>query len=263
MAKSTSKTSKPTPTISKSASKPPGTLPQTHRIRDNQRRSRARRKEYLSTLEAKLAHCERVGVAANQEIQRAARRVLEENVRLRGVLRGLGWREGEGDGEGARVLEGLLGRVGWGCESGLKEPSVVAMSSASDVMIRPRPAPAEMDTVVDRHQPELNGLSSDRNKSTSNETTTTTNEEVSIISPPPNASHTNHSPQPNTTTTSQPPRSNCSSCKSVATAIRSIRPDVGTELEEDLGCPVNDNEDCSVPNTQAFDILDRYSDGRG
>ncbi|KAK5241138.1 hypothetical protein LTR16_009720, partial [Cryomyces antarcticus] len=65
------------------------------RIRDNQRRSRARRKEYLQELENKYRHCEAVGVEASTEIQAAARRVLEENRRLRGLLRIKGVGENE------------------------------------------------------------------------------------------------------------------------------------------------------------------------
>lgn len=53
------------------------------RIRDNQRRSRVRRKEYLQELETKLRKCELVGVQANVNIQEAGRKVSEENARLR------------------------------------------------------------------------------------------------------------------------------------------------------------------------------------
>ncbi|TVY41760.1 hypothetical protein LOCC1_G006155 [Lachnellula occidentalis] len=56
------------------------------RIRDNQRRSRARRKEYLQELEAKLRQCELQGIEASAEIQVAARRVADENKKLRGLL---------------------------------------------------------------------------------------------------------------------------------------------------------------------------------
>jgi hypothetical protein len=56
------------------------------RIRDNQRRSRARRKEYLQELEAKLRQCELQGIEASAEIQIAARRVADENKKLRGLL---------------------------------------------------------------------------------------------------------------------------------------------------------------------------------
>ncbi|PBP25570.1 hypothetical protein BUE80_DR003525 [Diplocarpon rosae] len=56
------------------------------RIRDNQRRSRARRKEYLQELEARLRKCELQGVEASSEIQTAARRVADENKKLRLLL---------------------------------------------------------------------------------------------------------------------------------------------------------------------------------
>ncbi|KAL5424448.1 hypothetical protein PMIN06_013052, partial [Paraphaeosphaeria minitans] len=56
------------------------------RTRDNQRRSRARRKEYLHELEARLREYEQVGIEASAEIQGAARKVLDENRRLRALL---------------------------------------------------------------------------------------------------------------------------------------------------------------------------------
>ncbi|PVI03577.1 hypothetical protein DM02DRAFT_557668 [Periconia macrospinosa] len=56
------------------------------RIRDNQRRSRARRKEYINELEVRLRNCEQAGIEASAEIQNAARRVLEENRKLRLLL---------------------------------------------------------------------------------------------------------------------------------------------------------------------------------
>ncbi|EKD21739.1 uncharacterized protein L3040_004961 [Drepanopeziza brunnea f. sp. 'multigermtubi'] len=56
------------------------------RLRDNQRRSRARRKEYLQELEARLRQCELQGVEASSEIQTAARRVADENKKLRALL---------------------------------------------------------------------------------------------------------------------------------------------------------------------------------
>lgn len=56
------------------------------RIRDNQRRSRARQKEYIHELEEKVQACGRLGVQASLEIQQAARNVLEENKRLRALL---------------------------------------------------------------------------------------------------------------------------------------------------------------------------------
>lgn len=76
----------------------------TTRIRDNQRRSRARRKAYLSELEAKVRNFERRGVEASAEVQAAARDVVERNrvlERENGRLRGV-----EKENERLRVLLG-------------------------------------------------------------------------------------------------------------------------------------------------------------
>ena len=59
------------------------TSPNPTRVRENQRRSRARRKEYLEELEARLRSYESLGVQASIDIQLSARAVLAENARLR------------------------------------------------------------------------------------------------------------------------------------------------------------------------------------
>ncbi|KAJ3454351.1 hypothetical protein MRS44_018245 [Fusarium solani] len=56
------------------------------RIRHNQRRSRARRREYLLELEQRVGAHELQGIEASCDIQRAARRVSEENHQLRCLL---------------------------------------------------------------------------------------------------------------------------------------------------------------------------------
>ena len=56
------------------------------RIRDNQRRSRARRREYLQELEQRLRVCELQGIEASTEVQMAARRVADENKHLKQLL---------------------------------------------------------------------------------------------------------------------------------------------------------------------------------
>ncbi|KAF7197308.1 hypothetical protein HII31_01359 [Pseudocercospora fuligena] len=56
------------------------------RIRNNQRKSRARKKEYLESLESKWKQCEEVGMEASAEVQSLARAVLEENKHLRQLL---------------------------------------------------------------------------------------------------------------------------------------------------------------------------------
>ncbi|KAH7382274.1 hypothetical protein BKA66DRAFT_418546, partial [Pyrenochaeta sp. MPI-SDFR-AT-0127] len=56
------------------------------RIRDNQRRSRTRRAALLSDLQKRVHEYEQQGVTATQDMQRAARKVAQDNVRLRSLL---------------------------------------------------------------------------------------------------------------------------------------------------------------------------------
>jgi hypothetical protein len=60
--------------------------PTLTRVRDNQRRSRARRKEYIQHLEQRLRSFESQGVVASQEIQQAGRKVARENSLRRSLL---------------------------------------------------------------------------------------------------------------------------------------------------------------------------------
>ncbi|KAF8421203.1 hypothetical protein EV426DRAFT_218705 [Tirmania nivea] len=71
--------------------------PNASRLRDNQRRSRARKKEYVATLEAKYQECQRMGVEASIEIQNAARAVVKENSRLKELLKKVGLADEEID----------------------------------------------------------------------------------------------------------------------------------------------------------------------
>ncbi|KKY25763.1 hypothetical protein UCDDS831_g01856 [Diplodia seriata] len=95
------------------------------RIRDNQRRSRARRKEYLQELESKYRSCEQMGVQASAEIQAAAKRVLDENRRLRALLRHMGVSDADIDGFN---------------DPSLAAPSPSAADALDTVLRAPRPA---------------------------------------------------------------------------------------------------------------------------
>ncbi|KAG0134892.1 hypothetical protein HOY82DRAFT_462938, partial [Tuber indicum] len=53
---------------------------------ENQRRSRARKREYMEDLERRWQKCKEMGVQANVELQQAARKVIEENALLREIL---------------------------------------------------------------------------------------------------------------------------------------------------------------------------------
>jgi hypothetical protein len=88
------------------------------RIRDNQRRSRARRKEYLQELESRLRQCELQGIEASSEIQHAARKVVDENKKLRVLLSRYGVSDDNIEGflngtasSGDNEREGFAGKV--------------------------------------------------------------------------------------------------------------------------------------------------------
>lgn len=90
--------------MAKETPTPPSTT--NSRIRDNQRRSRARRKAHLEEIEQRLRICQTKGVEASAEIQRAARKVAEENRALRLLLN----RHGVGDEEIRLFLRGIGGK---------------------------------------------------------------------------------------------------------------------------------------------------------
>ncbi|SPQ26251.1 b5e770e3-ee4e-4a3d-8d25-bc88b3d64abd [Thermothielavioides terrestris] len=60
------------------------------RIRNNQRRSRARHREFVNELKAKIREYEQQGVQATLEMRQAARKVALENARLRSLLASCG-----------------------------------------------------------------------------------------------------------------------------------------------------------------------------
>src|SRR5271155_142418 len=61
------------------------------RNRINQQRSRARRKDYIASLETRLRQYELEGVRVTTAVQHAARHVAEENARLKELLNTLGF----------------------------------------------------------------------------------------------------------------------------------------------------------------------------
>ncbi|KAI0117252.1 hypothetical protein F4814DRAFT_459411 [Daldinia grandis] len=69
-----------------------------NRIRNNQRRSRARRKEYVKGLEERIGFYKRQGAEVTSHIQRAAQRVAEHNQKMRILLNTLGFTDERIDG---------------------------------------------------------------------------------------------------------------------------------------------------------------------
>jgi hypothetical protein len=57
------------------------------RLRENKRRNRQRQRDYTASLESRLRRLEADGIKATQEVQSAARKVVEDNLRLKALLR--------------------------------------------------------------------------------------------------------------------------------------------------------------------------------
>jgi hypothetical protein len=60
------------------------------RLRDNKRRNRQKQKDYTASLAARLHELQDKGVQATKEVQQSARRVVEDNSRLKALLRHVG-----------------------------------------------------------------------------------------------------------------------------------------------------------------------------
>ncbi|OTA38067.1 hypothetical protein BTJ68_02145 [Hortaea werneckii EXF-2000] len=234
------------------------------RIRDNQRRSRARRKEYLQELETKYRTCEQVGVEASAEIQSAARRVLDENKRLRQLLKQQGLNDAEIDGmqddkadqmqypNAASALEGMIGQRkacgsgDGGCGSGNTTPPQERSAAQTTIIPKSEPmsAPPQLphDYSIDFNDTmgawDAGQYQNGHNQHTQDSHWTEDQQFQGM-----------HLPQ----------REDSSSCFAAAGAIRTIKPDLGYELETELGC--GDGADCVVPNARIFNMMDRYAEG--
>lgn len=234
--------------INQSRSSPPAytftsnPAPSAARIRENQRRSRARRKEYIQELEQKLRKCEQAGVKASVDIQLAARGVALENTRLRDENERL--RE-----ENERLRAGLLG----GKEQQAHDGATVGDSdttgaSAFAVQNVELEGPSQVQGSTDQRQVQ--------------EATTMTKSRgiyaKDIQRPPgspPSVSCDNNSNE-------MVLGDDTSSCEYAAHIITSMRADISTDdVRADLGCggDVGEWRKCKVDNSKLFVAVDRYA----
>jgi hypothetical protein len=254
-------------------------------------RSRARRKEYLHELEAKLRSYEQIGIEASSEIQSAARRVLDENRKLRLLLHEKGVSESqimvaleempdrryEHDTATSRLHAMLERRVNANIISSTSSPIPSYTRAAS----MPRQKPSVPPVTI----PPMRQTASSYNDSPS------PGSMVSSMSTPPPASYpatlytTPITPsvaqiksehvqydypydQPYSSAwaysndcnyTAEPVSYyNSSSCIDATNVIRTMRAGVGPELEVDLGCHISDRR-YFVNNATVFNNMDRYS----
>ncbi|KAF2871721.1 hypothetical protein BDV95DRAFT_47464 [Massariosphaeria phaeospora] len=260
------------------------------RIRDNQRRSRARRKQYLHELEAKLRSCEQMGIEASSEIQSAARKVLEENRKLRALLR----ERGVLDTEIAAVVGGPNDKP---YEHVSAAPALNTMLDRRIICNRPSPSNAQATSApLAPHTPAVPPITipAQRAAALSSNDSPSPSSIVSASSmgtPPGYHStpfYTGAMNTPEIKSEDIPPYNfpyeqplnsswgyssepayvpdavayyNNSSCVDAANIIRTMRSDVGPEMETDFACRAPPQE-CYVDNTTVFHMMDRYSNTR-
>jgi hypothetical protein len=209
------------------------------RIRDNQRRSRARRKEYIHDLEQRLWRFEQLGVEASQEIQAAGRKVAEENTLLRSLLRLRGVTDAE--------IEEYLGLARDDSGSGGRGPLVTRMSLSPD---------ARLQQAQSTRSNEIEGR---------NDNLRASEVVASSSQPPPDCMRSVSDLNPGNNEAQSEAchihggldQSLATSCEAAAKIIASMQgyPDT-QDARAELGC--SSTSDCMVKNTAIFEVLDRW-----
>lgn len=239
------------------------------RIRDNQRRSRARRKEYLQELEVKYRSCEQLGVQASAEIQQAAKRVLDENRRLRALLHQKGVSDAEIDSfvepdlSSSESLDTMLNtrrpckpQSACGTKASSSSSNTCSSSTKNPVqqvpIAIPLPSAPPQQFRVEAVAPVTHFSPSNPANAASAFDPSYTYYNV------PMQSSWAYSPTNDMSVDLTPQSPNTSSCLHAANIIRGMRNDVGPELEQDLGCS-DAAHDCKVDNTVVFELVDKYS----
>lgn len=247
------------------------------RIRDNQRRSRARRKEYLQELEGKFRNCELLGVEASSEIQAAARRVAEENKLLRLLLLQRGVPESEiddylgrsydrsPDTSGLTTLDSMLtARKPCSGERRGCSPHLSASSSSSGCS-KPISTSPSITSNPNAHSQHLPIAWSDMSLATSTQPDSNTElmSNVDDFSRPGHDYHRMASgvwsgPAAYEFSEEINADANTSSCTFATDMIRDMGAGVTSEqVKAELGCAPN--TDCKVDNSTLFRVMDRYS----
>ncbi|KAM5505311.1 hypothetical protein McanMca71_003157 [Microsporum canis] len=199
--------------------------PAAARIRDNQRRSRARRKEYIQDLETRIQRYERQGVDVAIEVQAAARKVARQNAMLRSLLNSFGMTD-------AKIDEYLS------CAAENSNPAPVPRKRhiAAAVERRPTATPIRAEPPP----PVCCRGNQDRQKCTQ---------------PQPEATDRSSNPA-STTTLDRQWSDDMTPCEEAARIIAGMRGDCDEEIvRAELGCAPN--EACLVSNMNIFQALDR------
>jgi len=228
------------------------------RIRDNQRRSRARRKEYIEEIETRLRQCERYGYEASYAIQVAARKVAEENKRLRELLRSNGVQSEEIDAH----LYSSANDVIW--KEGRKE-STCAAAQTLEKMLSTRIQCGGQPYVGD--QPSRTALRDGGPKTTLHQMASSGTSNWSNCGTGLNTKDlpSNKSPQPippcssqvTTEETREDILPNLNNCAVAADMIMTMAGGDSSSVKADLGC--QPGIDCEVDNHIILSVMDRYT----
>jgi len=241
------------------------------RIRDNQRRSRAQRKGYLRELEEKWQKCVEEGVNASREIQAAARKVEEENKRLKALLRVKGVSEREISGlegipterweatfEGsalARVLEERRPCYA-AAQTTSKHGAILQTSNATS-------PPLSIDSTHDTDCPYDPYLT---NSTSSTALPSRVDVSSHYLSPNVQDQTPSTAWSDNVTLAHQPGGESVEattndarlSCEYAASIITAMKYDASAlQIKRELGC--GENTDCKVGHTALFEVMDKYS----
>ena len=212
--------------------------PSSTRIRDNQRRSRAQRKELLDSLQQRVYEYERRGVAATVEVQNAAKSVARENAALRRLLarhgvareeieREVGKGCGEDAGDGGRRVEKLQIALGPQFREGGANLMTAPASSCgnSNTCNQAQNSCGAVD-------PQLDNLSN------------------------PGGLTTAIAPRPPRLAISDSTSAAESSCIAAATIIAQMRGDGDDDYARTMLLGCHGTSDCRVKNTTVFRVLD-------
>lgn len=225
-----------------------GSATSSARIRDNQRRSRTRRKEYIHDLEQRLRSFERLGVTATQEVQAAGKKVATENILLRSLLMLHGVTETQ--------IKGYLESQGQPPNS-IPSQSYLMPSSKLEDNLQRAPIPPHKELNSSPH--ELMTISSKTSIPQSN-----VNGNVDILDSQGSCAErastlTPATTEPETESRQFDPRQNTGQFTSCATAeniIKSMQAHSDQrDVRSELGC--NSEPDCMVRNMSIFELLDK------
>lgn len=227
------------------------------RIRDNQRRSRARRREYIENLEQRLHKFETLGVQATREVQAAGRKVAVENTLLRALLRLLGVSDHDIQeyltAHARNIVpftahsEALLEANSHSWEE--KSGNAVSRVSSQPSLLNKRSNPLHVnETATSEPISSLSSPDASRQVAISDSQISDTAQPVPVESPTNNTSVSQPSSRNQDSGQSTP----CETAARIITSMRSYQD--ARDVRSELGCQSNSN--CMVKNMDIFQLLD-------